>query len=70
MNVRFFVPRVKRLWLFEDSESQKSSGRGVQDETGKRLSGRHRLPLHSAPLTGAKEKLFNGFVSSRFLSLA
>ena len=23
MNVRFVVPRVKRLWLFENSESQK-----------------------------------------------
>jgi hypothetical protein len=42
----------------------------VQDETANYWSGRHRLPLHSAPLTGTKEKLFSGFMSSRFLGLA
>jgi hypothetical protein len=39
MNVRFFVPRVKRLWLFENSKSQKRRGRGVQDETAKDCRG-------------------------------
>jgi hypothetical protein len=69
MNVRFFVPRVKRLWLFENSESQKKRRRGVQDETAKDCRGvtAYRFTPH---LTGAKEKLFSGFMSSRFLSLA
>ncbi len=38
MNVRFVVPRVKRLWLFENSESQKRRRRAGHLRRGGRPS--------------------------------